>query len=129
RPHPLRAEIERWARVFGFESIEIYLGPVTPLVVMPLARFPASVLLPSDLQDGPKARFAVARAMVLVGLCLPLPVRLPPRDVTLLLNAILRQFEPMIMADGIDPAQLDDLARRVTRTLPRPLHNEMAQHA
>jgi hypothetical protein len=129
RPHPLRAEVERWTHIFGLESVEIYLGPHTPLGVLPVGRHPAAVMIPVDLQDTPAGRFAVARAMTIVALSLPLFVRLAPANVTLLMGALARQFDPMFSLDGLDMAKIDDLARRITRVLPRPRHGEMAPHA
>lgn len=129
RPHPLRAEVERWARLFGIEQVEIYLGPATPLGVLPVGRHPGAVMLPVDMRDTPASRFAVGRAMTIVALSLPLFVRLAPANVTLLMGALARQFDPMFSLDGVDMAKVDDLARRITRVLPRPKHAEMAPHA
>jgi hypothetical protein len=129
RPHPMRAEIERWARIYQLESIEIYLGPHTPLTVLPVGRHPAAVLMPADLSDTPASRFAIARAMSIVALSLPLVIRLGAGNVTLLMAALLRQFDPMFSLEGIDMAKFDDLARRITRVLPRQKHSEMSQHA
>jgi hypothetical protein len=75
------------------------------------------------------ARFAIARAMCVVSLSLPLMIRARPADFTLVLAAVLRQFEPMFLPEGVDRAQLDDAARRVTRALPRQRHPEIAPHA
>lgn len=129
RPHPLRAEVERWARLFGIDQVEIFLGPATPLGVLPVGRHPAAVMIPVDLGDTPAARFAVGRAMTIVALSLPLFVRLAAPNVTLLMAALARQFDPMFTFDGVDMAKVDDLARRITRVLPRPRHAEMAPHA
>lgn len=129
RPHPLRAEVEKWARLFGIEQVEIFLGPATPLGVLPVGRHPAAVMLPVDMQDTPASRFAVGRAMTIVALSLPLFVRLAAGNVTLLMAALARQFDPMFTLDGVDMAKVDDLARRITRVLPRPRHAEMAPHA
>ncbi|MFO0557688.1 MAG: hypothetical protein U0269_06685 [Polyangiales bacterium] len=129
RPHPLRAEVEKWARLFGIDQVEIFLGPTTPLGVLPVGRHPAAVMIPVDLGDTPAARFAVGRAMTIVALSLPLFVRLAAPNVTLLMGALARQFDPMFTLDGVDMAKVDDLARRITRVLPRPRHAEMAPHA
>lgn len=129
RPHPMRAEIERWAKIYAIDSVEIYLGPHTPLMVLPVGRHPAAVLIPTDLADSPASRFAIARAMTIVALSLPLIIRLGPANVTLLMAALLRQFDPMFAIEGLDMAKFDDLARRITRVLPRPKHAEMAPHA
>jgi hypothetical protein len=129
RPHPLRAEVEKWARLFGIDQVEIFLGPATPLGVLPVGRHPAAVMIPVDLGDTPAARFAVGRAMTIIALSLPLFVRLAPANVTLLMGALARQFDPMFILEGVDMAKVDDLARRITRVLPRPRHAEMAPHA
>jgi len=129
RPHPLRAEVERWSALLGLEQVEIYLGPATPLGVLPVGRHPAAVMLPVDMRDTPASRFAVGRAMTIVALSLALFVRLAPGNVTLLMGALARQFDPMFTLDGVDMAKVDDLARRITRVLPRPKHAEMAPHA
>lgn len=129
RPHPLRGEIERWAELFGLEKVEIYLGPSTPLLVMPVGRHPPAVMLPVDLGDSPVARFAVVRALILVALSMALVVRLPTSETTLVMAALLRQFEPMFTGEGVDLVRLDELARRILRALPRERHAEMAAHA
>jgi hypothetical protein len=67
--------------------------------------------------------------MTIVALSLPLFVRLAPANVTLLMGALARQFDPMFALEGVDMAKVDDLARRITRVLPRPKHAEMAPHA
>jgi hypothetical protein len=66
--------------------------------------------------------------MCLVALSLALVVRLSPADLTLLVTALARQFEPMFVTPGVDMARLDDLARRITRGLPRARHAEMSPH-
>lgn len=129
RPHAMRAEIERWAKVLGLESIDIMLGPSTSLLVMPLGRHPPAVMIPIDLQDTHLARFAIARAMIIVALSLPLTVRLPAREVTVVLAGLLRQFEPMFLPDGGDPARVDEMSRRILRSFPRTRHPEMNPHA
>jgi hypothetical protein len=129
RPHPLRAEVERWARMFGIDQVEIFLGSATPLGVLPVGRHPAAIMIPVDLGETPAARFAVGRAMTIVALSLPLLVRLASPNVTLLMAALARQFEPMFKIDGVDMTKVDDLARRITRVLPRSRHAEMAPHA
>lgn len=129
RPHPLRAHIDLWAKRYGIENIEIYLGPPQPIGVLPIGRNPAAVMVGVDLTDTPAARFAVARAMTIVAMSLSLFVRLPPLKVTLLMAAMGRQFDPMFMIDGVDMSQVDDLARRITRVLQRPVHAEMQPHA
>ncbi len=129
RPHAMRAEIERWAKLLGLESIEIMLGPATSLLVTPLGRHPPTIMIPIDLKDSHLARFAIARAMIIVALSLPLTVRLPAREVTVVLAGLLRQFEPMFLPDGGDPARVDEMSRRILRVFPRSRHPEMNPHA
>src|SRR5581483_4910768 len=129
RPHPLRAEVERWARLANLPSIEIHLAGQVPGLCLPVGRSPAAVVIPATATPTPATRFAVARAVLLAGLALPLAVRAAPRELALVMSALLRQFEPMYRADGVDAGQLDELARRVARALPRERHGDIAPFA
>lgn len=129
RPHPMRAEIERVAKLFGLESIEILIGPATALIVTPIGRHPPTVMIPIDLANSPASRFAIVRALAIVALSLPIAVRVPAREMTIVLAGLLRQFEPMFMPDGSDPARVDEMGKRILRIYPRQRHAETNPHA
>ncbi len=127
KPHPLREEINRWAALLGLPSVEVYVAAKVPEVCATVGR--SAVVVPAAAQLDGGARFAVARAMLLSGLSLTLPVRLAGRDLALALGALLRQFEPMYRPDGVDARELVELAAKITRAMPRDLHNEIAPFA
>ncbi len=129
RPHPLRNEIERWARLAGLPAIEIYLAGQLPGLCLPVGRSPAAVAIPTNATPTQAMRFAVARGVLLAALALPLAVRAAPRELALVMSALLRQFDPMYRAEGVDAGQLDDLARKVSRALPRERHADIAPFA
>ncbi len=127
KPHPLRDEINRWSSLLGLPSFEIYTAARVPDLCAPVAR--SAVLVPASAELDGAARFAVARAVLLAGLSLTLPVRLAGRDLALALGALLRQFEPMYRPDGVDARELVEMAAKFTRTMPRELHTEIAPFA
>ncbi|MBI5515192.1 MAG: hypothetical protein HY909_15555 [Deltaproteobacteria bacterium] len=118
RPHPLRAEIDAWAKRLRLQNLEVLLSGPLPLACLPLNCTPPMVAVPAAATLTPAGRFAVARAMLLVALSLPLAVRLSPRELALGLSGLLRQFDPVYTMEGVDPLQLDEMARRVARALP-----------
>jgi len=128
RPHALRATLNAWAERYGLGPVEIHLCGALPERCLPVYRAPATVLLAADAADDAAGRAAVARAMTLMALSLSLPLRMTQEDFSLTLAALFRQFEPMYRGN-VDPARLDDLARRMTRTMPRDLHAEAAPFA
>jgi tetratricopeptide (TPR) repeat protein len=127
KPHPLRDEINRWAGILGLPAVELYVSSKVHEVCAPIGRSAVLVSASAELTGG--ARFAVARAMLLAGLSLTLPVRLSGRELALALGALLRQFEPMYRPDGVDARELVELAAKITRAMPRDLHAEIAPFA
>ncbi len=119
RPHPLRAEVDRMARELGLGSCEIFLCSQLPGLAIPLSRTPATLLISLELSDDAVGRAAVNRALTLMALSLSLPLRLTAKEFALVLSAMLRQFEPMYRGPGVEAAPLDDLARKITRSVPR----------
>lgn len=128
RPHALRNEIDAWSARYGLGPVEVYLCGTLPERCLPVYRAPATVLLAADLGNDAAGRAAVARAMTLMALSLSLPLRMTQDEFSLCLAALFRQFEPMYKGN-VDPARLDELARRMTRALPRDLHAETAPFA
>lgn len=129
RPHGLRAEIERWARMLDLGDVEIFLTSQLPAIALPVGRSPARVLVAFSAPASIVTRFAVARAALLITQGLSLPLRMDLAEFKLVMTALLRQFEPMFKADGVDPARLDTLSRAITRAMPRELHAELMPSA
>lgn len=128
RAHPWRGELVHWASIYDLGRVEILVAPTVSIGCLPVYRTPATVVVPRDAVDDAAGRAAVARAMTLMALSLSLPLRLPAQDFALSLAAIFRQFEPMYRGN-VDAARLDDLARKLTRDLPRAVHAEAAPFA
>lgn len=126
RPHPLRPEIESWARLLGWPSIEIFVAADVPEVVRPIGGATHAFLVPTAVTPSVGLRFAVARAALLEAAGLGLAVRLSPREFAVQLAALLRQFEPMHRPPNVDPAQLDEHARRMLRSMSRERHAELS---
>jgi tetratricopeptide (TPR) repeat protein len=129
RPHGLRAEIERWARMLDLGDVEIFLAEQLPAIALPVGRSPARVLVAFAAPPSIVTRFAVARALLLITQGLSLPLRMDVAEFTLVMTALLRQFEPMFSAGGVDPVRLDSLSRSITRAMPRELHAELTPSA
>jgi tetratricopeptide (TPR) repeat protein len=129
RPHGLRAEIERWARMLDLGDVEIFLAEHLPAIALPVGRSPARVLVAFAAPPSIVTRFAVARALLLITQGLSLPLRMEVAEFTLVMTALLRQFEPMFSAGGVDPVRLDSLSRSITRAMPRELHAELTPSA
>lgn len=129
RPHGLRAEIDRWARMLDLGEVEIFLASQLPSIALPVGRSPARVLVAVAAPPSIVTRFAVARALLLITQGLSLPLRMDVPEFTLVMTALLRQFEPMFSAGGVDPARLDALSRSITRAMPRELHAELTPAA
>lgn len=125
RPHGLRAEIERWARMLELGEVEIFLAPQLPAIALPVGRSPARMLVSLSAPTSIITRFAVARAALLVTQGLSLPLRMDLTEFKLVMTALLRQFEPMFKAEGVDAVKLDTLSRAITRAMPRELHAEL----
>ncbi len=129
RPHGLRAEIERWAHLLNLGNVEIFLASKLPAIALPVGRSPAQVLVASAAPPSIVTRFAVARALLLITQGLSLPLRMDVAEFTLVMTALLRQFEPMFSPGGVDPVRLDALSRSITRQMPRDLHAELTPAA
>lgn len=129
RPHGLRTEIERWARLLELGEVEIFLASKLPAIALPVGRSPARVLVAFAAPPSIISRFAVARAALLITQGLSLPLRMDVAGFTLVMTALLRQFEPMFSAGGVDPVRLDALSRSITRAMPRELHAELTPAA
>ena len=129
RPHGLRTEIERWARLLDLGEVEIFLASQLPAIALPVGRSPARVLVAFAAPPSIVTRFAVARAVLLITQGLSLPLRMDVAEFTLVMTALLRQFEPMFSAGGVDPVRLDALSRSITRAMPRDLHAELTPAA
>lgn len=129
RPHGLRAEIDRWARLLDLGDVEVFLASQLASIAMPVGRSPARVLVAFAAPPSIVSRFAVARALLLITQGLSLPLRMDVAEFTLVMTALLRQFEPMFGAAGVDPVRLDALSRSITRAMPRDLHAELTPAA
>lgn len=129
RPHGLRAEIERWARMLDLGEVEIFLTAQLPALALPVGRSPAQVLVAFSAPSSIITRFAVARAALLITQGLSLPLRMDLAEFKLTMAALLRQFEPMFKVEGVDPTKLDALSRAITRAMPRELHAELTPAA
>ncbi len=128
RPHALRGTIDDWAERYNLGPVSVLLCGALNERCLPVYRSPATILLAADAADDVPGRAAVARAMTLMALSLSLPLRMTQEDFSLTLAALFRQFEPMYRGN-VDPARLDELARRMTRAMPRDLHAEAAPFA
>ncbi len=124
--HPLRDEISAWARMLDLGSIEILVAPDVPAICMPVSRVRPTVVVSAQREATSAGRFASARAVLLTALSLTIPARLATSELTLVLGALLRQFDPMYKPEGVDGPRLVELSAKVTRAMPRDLHAELA---
>jgi tetratricopeptide (TPR) repeat protein len=123
--HPLRADLAAWARMLELGEVEIWVAPDVPAICMPVSRATPAVVVSAQREATPAGRFAAARAMLLTALSLAIPTRLAVSELTLVIGALLRQFDPMYRPEGVDAGRLVELSAQVTRALSRELHAEL----
>ena len=130
---PIVLEVQRALGIEG--EVEVWLAAGAPRACLPVQSSPPVLVVGKDLLAGTderEKRFLVARALKIARAQLALAVRTPPAELGLLLAGLVLNADPNYQ-HGLDPAQAQEWARRVARTVPRraledngPLLFEMA---
>ena|GEM_PF-939954 len=129
RDLPYRAQIEEVARWFGVTEIEIWTTASAPRVCLPISSQPVAILIGRDLLASnvdPRERlFLLARAVKIARANLVAAVRAQPADLAIAVAGIMRHYDPHFAPAGVNPAALDDAAKRFGKALNKKVRDEL----
>ena len=129
RDLPYRAQIEEVARWFGVTEIEIWTTQSAPRVCLPISSQPVAILIGRDLlapNVDPRERlFLLARAVKIARANLVAAVRAQPADLAVAVAGIMRHYDPHFAPPGVNPAALDDAAKRFGKALNKKVRDEL----
>jgi hypothetical protein len=124
-----RPQLEELARSFGLTEVEVWVTPGVPRACTAIGSQPATLLLGRDLLapgfDVAERGFLLARALKVARLNLVAAVRAQPADLALAVAGMMRHFDPNYAPPGVQPAALDDAAKRFGKALPRKVRDEL----
>ncbi|MCA9608151.1 MAG: hypothetical protein KC619_21225 [Myxococcales bacterium] len=122
---PLAVEVARW---FGIPDVELYVTAAAPRVCVPVYSNPCTILFGTELlsmTDDREKMFVVARALKIAKAQLSIVVRAQPSEVVALLGGLVHSYDPHHMPPGVDPAHVEEAARRVTKNVQRRGRDEL----
>ena len=121
-------EVSKW---LGMGEVEVYVSSKDPWLAIAEPVGPWAVVLGSELvARGPSAiRFGAAAALTMASTSLAVPDRLAPDDVSALVVALLRLFQPEFNALAVDADAVIAHLNRLRRLIPTTLANELRPFA
>lgn len=125
-PHgsPIQPMIQQLAQGMGIPGIQIFVSPQLGQTCVPASSNPPTLVLGDSLltTTNVAARaFLVARALKLIQAHASAVMRTPPKDLPVLIAAWLQLFNPSWSPQGLNPAALTDVSRRLQAALPKRL--------
>lgn len=121
---PIAATVGSIATVVGLGAMQIFVSPTLGKVAIPLSSYPATLLVGESLGEGGNERaraFVVMRAMKMIISRSSALLRAQPDEVNALVAALFSALNPSFTPQGADPKRVQELARRITASLPRNL--------
>jgi len=121
---PIASSVGGIATVLGLGAMQILVSPTLGRVAIPLSSYPPTLLAGEALGEvkSESARaFVVMRAMKMIVSRASALLRGQPDDVNALVAALFTALNPSFVPQGVDAKRVQDLARHLTRALPRNL--------
>jgi tetratricopeptide (TPR) repeat protein len=121
---PLQPMIQQLAAGMGIPGIQIFVSSQLGQTCVPASSNPPTLVLGESLLTTPNVgarTFLVARALKLIQAHASAMMRSQPKDLPVLIAAWLQLFNPSWAPQGINPAALTDVSRRLQAALPRRL--------
>lgn len=128
RENPLRPMLDEVSRWFGASDVELYITTVAPRVCVPVSGQPIAIVVGRDIftaTDEREKLFLLARCFKIARSNLSVAVRTQPGDLALALAGLIRSFDMNYAPAGFAPAQLDDMARRVSKHVNKRVRDEL----
>jgi hypothetical protein len=128
RDHPLRVEAARLAQWIGGD-VQILTTAAAPRAFVPVSIDPITILVGQEIMaatDERERAFLFCRAIKVASSGLSIALRLQPADLTLVVSALVRAFDQNHKPEGVDPARLDDFAKRIAKNVSRRARDELA---
>jgi cellulose synthase operon protein C len=128
RDAPLRTEALEAARLAGAGDVHVYLGDTFPRACVPISGSPITVLMGRELlasTDAGERQFLLVRAIRIAQTQLAVAARAEPAHLAAALGALMHAYDPEHVPSGADPAQLEDLGRRLKKAVPRRSRDEL----
>jgi hypothetical protein len=124
------AVFEAVAGELGLPPAAVYVSDKHPHVLAIEPTEPISVVIGAALLDDmkePELRFAAGRAMTWARpqAGLAVPARMTADEFAVFLVALLRQFDPMFVADGVDAAAVEAEAQKLRRVISGSVVQEL----
>ena len=122
RNHPLKAEAQRVGQWFGMSDVQILVTGAAPRLCVPVAESPVTLLVGRDLAsltDEAERAFLFARALAVASAHLTVALRTQPAQLALTLAGLIRSYDPHYAPKGVDAGELDEVAKRVGKAIPR----------
>ena len=113
---------------YGVGQLDIYVHPSQPTIWSVFASSPPSLVLGQSLLDGAdegELRFLIGRALGLLQRRMVILAQLEPVKLGLLLPALAKATYSAYELEDIDEAAVMEMAREVTKVLPRRVRNEV----
>lgn len=116
--HPVRAIGDALAADFGVDSYDLYLVDHEPMALIVENTEPPSIIVGSSLMHNAteeEVHFLLGRCLWLIRKAMVLPARLVPRDLEVLLAAVIRLYRADFAPPGVDERALQMVSRQVSK--------------
>ena len=117
----LREEAMRLAPWFGYTDVQVLITSAAPRVCMVVDQRP-TILIGTELANltnEAERAFLFTRALEVASLQLTVAMRSDPSDLTYLVAGLLRVYDPARDAKHLEPRRLDDVTKRIAKSLSR----------
>jgi hypothetical protein len=118
-------DVSHW---FSVPEPQIHLTPAAPRVCVPISIDPFVVVIGSELAsnvDEREKRFLLARAAKIAKAGLAVAARTSPTDLALAVAGLVKSYDPMYVAPGLDPGQVDAMSKRIGKAIPRKVKDTL----
>lgn len=129
KDHPWRVQLAEVARWLSVPSIELWVTPASPRICVPISARPLAVLVGKEIYERATERektFLLVRAVKLALAGFAPLLRAPSPELLLALGGFFRALDPTFAISTLPIPQLDEAAKRTTKTLGRKLRPEHA---
>ncbi len=116
-----RQEALRIASWFGFSDVQILLTSAAPRVCLAIDERPTILLGKelANLTNEAERAFLFARALYVAALHLTVAMRSDPNELSYLIAGLLRVYDPQRETKHLEPKRLDDVTKRIHKSLSR----------
>ncbi|MBT8494363.1 MAG: tetratricopeptide repeat protein, partial [Deltaproteobacteria bacterium] len=129
---PIVITLQEVAKELKVGEIEVYVSKEIPTMAVAEPTSPVSLILGEKLLAPDKTqqmRFLAGRTLKLCADGLAVPARMTDRDFGMLTAALVRQFQPDFVAQGLESSAIAELAGKHRKLIPGKLKDEAANQA